>query len=93
MLASDGAVGFDPRVAVGDELEINDGDEAVVEELRQIIDDEIGAERAERFVVESDRDLARRRSSEGSEEEEGEDEESCGRRHWGLREKGLGFWI
>lgn len=59
MLASDRAVGFDPGVAIRNELEIDDGDEAVVEELGEVIDDEIGAVRAERLVVESDGDLAR----------------------------------
>ena len=58
-LASDGAVGFDPSVAIRNELEIDDGDEAVVEEVGEAIGDEIGAVRAEGLVVESDGNLAR----------------------------------
>ena len=58
-LASDGMVWPNPGVAVGDELEINGGAEFfVLEECNEIVDDEIGAIRAQRLVVESERDVA-----------------------------------
>lgn len=45
-------------------LEIDDGEDAVNDERRQIIHSEIGAVRAARFAVEGERDLARRRRSQ-----------------------------
>ena len=61
-LASDGVVGTDLRVAVGKQLEINDGAEivSIIEELYQMIDYEIRAVRAERLVVQGERDFLRR---------------------------------
>lgn len=57
-LASDGGVGSNLGVAVGDEVEIDGGDKSAVNELIQIIDDEIGAIRTERLIVEIERDLS-----------------------------------
>lgn len=57
-LAGDGAV-VDPSVAVGDEIDVDDGDEAVVEDLGEVIDDEVGAVGAQGFVVQGQRDLRR----------------------------------
>lgn len=51
-LARDGVVDPDAGVAVRDELEIEVGDEAVVEHLREVVDDEVGAIWAEGLVVE-----------------------------------------
>lgn len=51
MLAKDGSIGAYFSVAVGDELEISDGNEISIEELVEIVDDEIRAVGAERFVV------------------------------------------
>lgn len=45
-LANDGVVGPDLGVAPWEELEIDDGDKAVLEELGKIIDHEVGAVRA-----------------------------------------------
>ena len=58
-LASDGMVWPNLGVAVGDELEINGGAESfIVEECNEIVDDEIGAIRAQRLVVEIERDFS-----------------------------------
>lgn len=51
-LASDGVVDPDAGIAVRDELEIEDGDEAVVEDLNEMVDDEVGAIRTQGLVVE-----------------------------------------
>ena len=96
-LASDGAVGTDLGVAVGEQLEINDGDEtiSIIEELYQMIHNEIWAVRAERLVVQGQRDFLRLgcgdwSPSSGSGEQRGDDEEEAwemreGKRiHWGL---------
>ena len=59
-LATEGVVSMDPGVAPRDEIEIDGGDEAVFEDLKQVIDDEIGAVRAEALVVEAQRDFVGR---------------------------------
>lgn len=50
-LASDGVVGRDPGVSVRDEIEVDDLQQAVVKDLRQVIHYEIGAVWAQGLVV------------------------------------------
>lgn len=50
-LASDGVVGRDPGVPVRDEIEVDDLQQAVVKDLRQVIHYEIGAVWAQGLVV------------------------------------------
>lgn len=57
-LAGDGSVS-DPGVAVRDESEVDNGDEAVLEDVGEVIDDEAGAVGAESLIVEGQRDLGR----------------------------------
>lgn len=73
-LAGDGAV-VDPSVAVGDEIDVDDGDEAVVEDLGEVIDDEVGAVGAQGFVVQGQRDLRRGGGGGGEALRDGEVEE------------------
>ena len=56
-LANEGAVRLDPSVAPWDHPEIDDGDETVLEDLRQIVHYEIGTVRTQSFVVQSHRNI------------------------------------
>ncbi|KAL6003120.1 hypothetical protein ACLOJK_023343 [Asimina triloba] len=71
-LASDGVVGSETRVAVGHEPEMDDVDEAVSEDLGQVIDDEIGAVRAQGLVEKIQRHLGIRLPSSRRQVLEGE---------------------
>lgn len=57
MLTSDGIIAANSCVAIRDESEINYGDEIVIEKLNQIVDDEIGAVRTKRLIIEFERDF------------------------------------
>lgn len=76
-LAGNRSVGRDAAIAEGDEAEVNDGGEAVPEDPREIVDDEAGAERAQRLVIDRHRDppSGAWRRGEG-EQYEGQDEDS-----------------
>lgn len=76
-LAGNRSVGRDAAIAEGDEAEVNDGGEAVPEDPREVVDDEAGAERAQRLVIDRHRDppSGARRRGEG-EQYEGQDEDS-----------------
>lgn len=50
-LASDGVVGSELSVAVGDEIQVNGGDDSGVEKLDQMFNDEIIAIGTKGFVV------------------------------------------
>lgn len=54
-LTSDGSIGANSSVSIRDQIEVNDGDEAIVEYLGEIIDDEVGAVGAQRLVIERER--------------------------------------
>jgi hypothetical protein len=69
---------LDPGVAPGDHPEIDDGDEPVLKDLKEIVDYEIGTVGTESFVVDRHRDAVggRRTSCRASSEGEGE-QNSC----------------
>lgn len=50
-LAMKGFVSFEFSITPRNEFKVNDGKKIVVEDLGKIIDDEIGAVRAQTFVV------------------------------------------
>ncbi|RZS03674.1 hypothetical protein BHM03_00033877 [Ensete ventricosum] len=85
-LAGDGAVGVEPGIAEGDEIEVDDGDQPVAEYLGEVVHDEAGTEGAQRLVVQRQRDLptgnSNGRGEDMAEEEEEEEEEAGVPSHW-----------
>lgn len=95
-LTSDGIIAANPCVAIRNEAEINYGDEIVIKKLNQIVDDEIGAVRTKRLIIEFEGDFvgaiiggwSRWKKKEGRGEEENEirnvkeGTEFRGRLHW-----------
>ncbi|RRT76629.1 hypothetical protein B296_00021996, partial [Ensete ventricosum] len=85
-LAGDGAVGVEPGIAEGDEIEVDDGDQPVAEYLGEVVHDEAGTEGAQRLVVQRHRDLptgnSNGRGEDMAEEEEEEEEEAGVPSHW-----------
>lgn len=61
-LASDGVVGSELSVAVGDEIQVNGGDDSGVEKLDQMFNDEIIAIGTKSFVVQIHWDFVALRS-------------------------------
>lgn len=58
-LAIKGAVAFELSVSPRNEAEIDDGDEILIEELGQVIDNEIGTVWAKGLVIQSQGDFTR----------------------------------
>lgn len=50
-LANDGVVVSNPGIAVREEIDIDDGDQPVVEDLHEVVGDEIGAVRTQSLVI------------------------------------------
>lgn len=97
MLASDGSVGRDTPIAERDEPQVSDGEDPVAEDPGEVVHDKRGAERAQRFVVDRNRDSpgsASRREAEQNEEwDEGKTTSTMKRRsgshgHGATEEKG-----
>lgn len=50
-LAIKGGVASELGITPGNEVEVNDGDKVVFEDFGKVIDDEVGAVRAQAFIV------------------------------------------